>query len=173
MKVIIVLDQIQAGLGGKEKAATPFGGKKISMGSAENIEKRLKEHDGEIIATFYCGTSYFKENKAVVTRKFTKMAQKMAADVVITGPTFDYHDFAEMALTLADAYREEKVPVISAVAIEKNQELIDDYKDKLLIVKMPKKGDPGLPDSLNHLVEGCQLLSEKKETTEFKQKYCY
>lgn len=29
MKVIIILDQIQAGLGGKERADTPLGGKKL------------------------------------------------------------------------------------------------------------------------------------------------
>lgn len=43
MKVIIILDQIQAGLGGKERADTPLGGKKIAMGSSDNIEKLLEK----------------------------------------------------------------------------------------------------------------------------------
>jgi len=36
MKVIVLLDQIQAGLGGKEQASTELGGKKLAMGAAEN-----------------------------------------------------------------------------------------------------------------------------------------
>lgn len=31
MKTIIILDQIQAGLGGDERSDTPLGGKKIAM----------------------------------------------------------------------------------------------------------------------------------------------
>lgn len=174
MKVIIILDQIQAGLGGKERADTPFGGKKIAMGSAENVEKALKKVDGEIIGTFYCGTDYYQENKEVVNRKFTKMAEKMNADIVITGPTFDYHDFAQMALEIAEYIKEKsKVPVISAVAKEKNEALIESYKDKLLIVKMPKKGDPGLADSLEKLAQGCAALVEHDNIAEFKSQNCY
>ena len=55
MKTIIILDQIQAGLGGDERSDTPLGGKKIAMGSADNVEKALEAVHGEIIGTFYCG----------------------------------------------------------------------------------------------------------------------
>ncbi|MBP2057099.1 glycine reductase [Lactobacillus colini] len=173
MKVIIILDQIQAGLGGKEKSDTPLGGKKIAMGSSENIEKLLEKHDSKIIGTFYCGTDYYQDNKAVVQRKFVKMAEKMGADVVITGPSFDYHDFSQMALELAEKYEEANVPVISAIAKEKNQDLIDQYREKLLIVKMPKKGGSGLSEALDNLVTGCLLLANKRDTSQFKQDYCY
>lgn len=49
MKAIIILDQIQAGLGGKERADTPLGGKKLAMGSAENVAHALSAVDGEIM----------------------------------------------------------------------------------------------------------------------------
>lgn len=174
MKVIVILDQIQAGLGGKERADTPLGGKKIAMGSAENIEKALKKVDGQIIGTFYCGTEYYQKNKAVVNRKFTKMAEKMKADVVITGPTFDYHDFAAMAVDIAKSIKENsKIPVISAIAKEKDEDLINDNKDSLLIVKMPKKGGAGLADSLEVLAQGCELLVNNKDIQDFKKEHCY
>lgn len=174
MKIIIILDQIQAGLGGKERANTPLGGKKIAMGSSDNIESILEKENSKIIGTFYCGTQYYQENKETVQRKFAKMAEKMQADAVITGPTFDYHDFAVMAAELANYIKgATAIPVISAIAKEKNQELIDKYKDKFLIVKMPKKGDPGLSEALNNLVEGCKILVTKSDVTKFKQEYCY
>ena len=113
MKTIIILDQIQAGLGGDERSDTPLGGKKIAMGSADNVEKALEAVNGEIIGTFYCGPKYYQQNKEIVQRKFSKMAEKMEADVVIVGPTFDYHDFAEMAVEIGTAITENTtIPVI-------------------------------------------------------------
>ncbi len=47
MKAIIILDQIQAGLGGKERADTPLGGKKLAMGSAENVAHALSASTGK------------------------------------------------------------------------------------------------------------------------------
>ena len=174
MKTIIILDQIQAGLGGDERSDTPLGGKKIAMGSADNVEKALEAVNGEIIGTFYCGPKYYQQNKEIVQRKFSKMAEKMEADVVIVGPTFDYQDFAEMAVEIGTAITENtSISVIGAIAKERNQELIVKYKDKLPIVKMPKKGGTGLAESLDNLAKGCQILTNKGDIAKFKGSYCY
>lgn len=174
MKSIIILDQIQAGLGGDERSDTPLGGKKIAMGSADNVEKAMKNVNGKIIGTFYCGPQYYQQNKAIVQRKFSKMAEKMKADVVIVGPTFDYHDFAEMAVEIANAIAETtNIPVIGAIAKEKNQELIKKYKDKFPLVKMPKKGGTGLAESLDNLAKGCHLLANKEDISKFRKSCCY
>lgn len=45
MKVIIILDQIQAGLGGKERADTPYGGKKLLW----ELLKTLRNYLSKII----------------------------------------------------------------------------------------------------------------------------
>lgn len=174
MKAIIILDQTQAGLGGKERADTPLGGKKLALGSADTTAKALSKAGGEVIGTFYCGTDFYKDNSDLVQEKFTKMADKMNADVVILGPTYDYPEFSLMACELSLAFKKEsKIPTIQATAIEKNQELIDKYKADLLIVKMPKKGGTGLSDSIEHLVEGCKIISENGDLTQFKADYCY
>jgi len=174
MKVIIILDQIQSGLGGKERADTVFGGKRIAMGSADTLEKSLKKVDGEVLGTFYCGTDYYQENKDLVQSKFTKMAEKMDADVVVIGPTYDYPEFSTMGCELAQAFQEKTViPVLVATAIEKNADLIAQYKQNLTIVKVPKKGGTGLSDALKNITKGCQLASKKVDMTEFKQQYCY
>lgn len=170
MKAIIILDQIQAGLGGKERADTPFGGKKIAMGSADNVEKALKSVDGKIIGTFYCGTEYYTQHRDLVKSKFSKMAVKMDVDVVITGPTFDYPEFTKMAAEIADYIQNNsEIPVIQASAIEKNKETIDQYKEKFPIVKMPKKGGTNLPQALDNLANGCQILTKKGNLKDFKK----
>lgn len=174
MKVIVLLDQMQAGLGGKEKANTPLGGKKLAMGAADTYDKVLKKNGSKVMGTFYCGTDYYQGNKAEVQRKVTKMCEKMQADVVIAGPTYDYPEFATMACELADQLQKETaIPVVVSIAIEKNQTLIEDYQKLLTIVKMPKKGGTGLSDSIDRTIELCQLKVEQADITEFAQQYCY
>lgn len=174
MKVIIVMDQIQSGLGGKERADTPLGGQRIAMGSADNVAKALKKVKGEVIGTFYCGTDYYNANQELVQGKFARMATKMAADVVIVGPTYDYPEFAKMACEIGTAIATETaIPVIAAVALEKNAELIEAYKTKLPIVKMPKKGGTGLSGSIANLAQGCKVLTNQGDVERFKEQYCY
>lgn len=174
LKAIIILDQIQAGLGGKEKADTPYGGKRIAMGSADTVEKKLAKKDGQLLGTFYSGTRYFEHSKEVVQSKFAKMAEKMGANVVIIGPTYDYPEFSKMACELA-AYIEinTQIPVVLAVAEEKNTELLQEYKDDLTIVKMPKKGGTGLNKSIDNLVHGCEVVVENGDKAAFKSEFCY
>ncbi|MEE6724740.1 GrdB-related putative oxidoreductase [Pediococcus acidilactici] len=174
MKVIIILDQIQAGLGGKERVDTPLGGKKVALGSAETTAKALAKVDGEVIGTFYCGTDYYREHPELVQEKFTKMAVKMEADVVVIGPTYDYPEFSQMACELTTAFQKgTEIPALQATAAEKNASIIDQYKDQLLIVKMPKKGGTGLSAAIDHLAEGCALAASHEDLTTFKERHCY
>lgn len=76
MKTIIILDQIQAGLGGDERSDTPLGGKKIAMGSADNVEKALEAVHGEIIGTFYCGPNIINKIKTLYRENFQKWLKK-------------------------------------------------------------------------------------------------
>ena len=49
MEILILLDQIQAGLGGTERGDLPLGGKKMAMGSADMFEKYLENNRGDLI----------------------------------------------------------------------------------------------------------------------------
>lgn len=65
------------------------------------------------------------------------------------------------------------IPVVPMVAIEKNQALIEQYRESLTIVKMPKKGGTGLSDAIDHMVELCQLKAKNQDITDFVKQYCY
>lgn len=174
MKVIVILDQIQAGLGGKERADLPLGGKKLALGSAETLAKLLATNNDKIIGTFYCGTDYYQEHRELVQEKFAKMAKKMGADVVLVGPTYDYAEFTQMACEFAAHIQATtSLPVLVASAIEKNQETIEQYQNDLTLVKMPKKGGTGLSAALNHFISGGQLAAAHEDLTQFKHDYCY
>ena len=69
--------------------------------------------------------------------------------------------------------KDTKIPALQATALEKNAAIIEQYKDQLLIVKMPKKGGTGLSAAIDHLVEGCVLAANREDLTAFKNQYCY
>ena len=56
MKVLMIFDQTQSGLGGKESADLALGGKMMPIGSCNMFEKQLKDAGGKIVGTLYCGT---------------------------------------------------------------------------------------------------------------------
>lgn len=174
MKVIILLDQIQSGLGGKEKADTALGGKKLAMGAADTIDKTLKKQDSSVMATFFCGTEYYEQNKEEVTGKIIRMCQKMQPDILLVGPTYDYADFARMACEIGYAVETNSdIPVVAMVAKEKNSDTVAQFKDKLNIIKMPKKGGTGLADSIDHGIELCNKKVKKEDTDDFVKQYCF
>jgi len=86
MKVLMIFDQIQAGMGGKERADLPLGGKRGPIGAVPMLEPHLKKLDEEVIACLYCGDGYFKEHEEEVVKKMAAMAKKLRPDVVICGP---------------------------------------------------------------------------------------
>ena len=51
MKVLMVFDQTQAGLGGKESPDLAMGGKPMAIGSCHMLEKTLTDMGGSICAT--------------------------------------------------------------------------------------------------------------------------
>ncbi|UQS82290.1 glycine/betaine/sarcosine/D-proline family reductase selenoprotein B [Bombilactobacillus folatiphilus] len=174
IKAIIILDQIQAGLGGKEQADTPYGGKRLAMGAGEAVDQELKRTDGQLLGTFYCGTAYYQKHQAEVQKKFTKMAEKMTANLVILGPAYDYSDFSQMACELSMAFQQKtQIPTIVALAAENNAQLIAQYRQDLCLVKMPKKGGGGLNQTIKNLVAGGNKLVKQEEMTTFKADYCY
>jgi len=174
MKVIVLLDQIQAGLGGKEKADTELGGKKLAMGAADTLAKDLAKRDGSLMATFYCGTAYYQANADLVQGKITRMCEKMQPDILLVGPTYDYPDFSRMACEVGLAVQtDSKLPVVAMVAPEKNTELLSEFSTQLDIIKMPKKGGAGLSASIDQALSLCQLKVDHADISDFVSQYCY
>lgn len=173
MKIIFILDQIQAGLGGKEKGNQPLGGRYIPVGSARMFEDYLKEVDGQIIATLYCGDDYFAKDPTTCSLKLTAMVKKLEADVVICGPCFNYDKFGLMAGRVAQTIQEKlSVPVIAAMSQECSEAIMK-YKDSIDIVKMPKKGGTGLTESMKTMLKLCELKVKKEETSTLTNEHCY
>ena len=131
-KVLMILDQIQAGAGGKEKSDLPPAGKSLPLGPGVMMEPFL--NDLKIVATLYCGDEYFINNSEEVSNKMCAMVKKLNPDVVICGPSFNFENFSKMSCILAKKIKEETNIEAFAAMSEENSELINEYKNNLYIL---------------------------------------
>lgn len=173
MKVIMIFDQIQSGLGTKDDTMLPLAGKKEAIGPAVMMSQLFKEIDAHVMACLYCGNGTFLADPDEVSRKLCAMVSKLKPDVVICGPAFNYLDYAQMCAKVAcDINNNTEFKAFAAMS-EENADTIAEYKNKVRIVKTPKKGGMGLNDSLRHMCEMAKALYDGSDTAELASKICF
>lgn len=170
MKVIMILDQVQSGYGTKDDEMIPLTGVKEIIGPGVMMKPYLNEIDANIIATLYCGTGTYLENPSEVSRKFCAMVKKLKPDVVICGPALNYAEYAAMCGKVAsDIVTTTGIKALAAMSID-NSEVIEMYKNKIAIVKTPRKGEGGLRESLKNICVIAKGLVDGIEIDEIKDK---
>lgn len=173
MKIIMIFDQIQSGLGTKDDKMLPLGGKKEVIGPAIMMAPMLKKIGGNVAACLYCGNGTFLENPEEVSRKLCAMVKKLQPDIVICGPAFNFADYASMcAKVAADINKTTGIKAFAAMS-EENADTIAEYKDQIAIVKTPKKGGLGLNDSLENMCTLAKALYDGADTKELTDKICF
>lgn len=173
MKVMMIFDQTQAGLGGKESPDLPMGGKPMAIGSCGMFQRFMDQNDGKVIATLWCGDGTFKEDPEKNAKKFAAMAKKFQPDVVICGPCFNYAGYGLMAAKTAMTINELVGIPAFAIMSKECEQAIEEYKDKVTILKMPKKGGTGLNEALSEMCQFAKMLVDKADTTAFKAEHAY
>lgn len=173
MRIIMIYDQIQSGAGIKDEHDVPLGAKKEVIGPAVMMEQSLKKIGGKVIACLYCGDGTYAANPDEVSRKLCAMVNKLKADVVMCGPCLNYLGYGKMAARVAnDINNTTEAKAFAAMSVE-NEETIAEYKDKVHIIKTPKKGGFGLNESLDAMCELAKAMHEGDDCSEIVSKYCF
>ncbi len=173
IKIVVIYDQIQAGLGTKTDTMIPLGAKNVPIGPSIMMERFFKEYDEKIMACFFCGTGTYYENKQEISRKICNKVEMIKPDVVLCGPAFDYKDYAKMCAELSYEINDRtSVPAFASMAKE-NEEVIAAFKEKVNIVRCPKKGEAELNKSLKNICSMAKILAEKSETKEQYRDYIF
>lgn len=173
MRIIMIYDQIQSGAGIKDDHDVPLGAKKEVIGPAVMMEQSLKKIGGKVIACLYCGDGTYAANPDEVSRKLCAMVNKLKADVVMCGPCLNYLGYGKMAARVAnDINNTTEAKAFAAMSVE-NEETISEYKDKVHIIKTPKKGGFGLNESLDAMCELAKAMHEGDDCSEIVSKYCF
>ena len=143
MRIILFFDQIQSGTGGKEGSYVELAVEKGGVASYMMFEEYIKEIGGTVLATTYCSDSYFEKNEETVLTKMEGLINKVKADILLCGPCFNYHGYAKMSAILAD--------------------YIQKFKDRIVMIKMPKKGGVGLRESLKNMAKVIEIVYNKED----------
>ena len=173
MKIVMIYDEIQSGMGTKDDKMLPLGGKKEAIGPAVMMQSFLKEIDGKVIATLYCGNGTYLDDPDLVVKKLTMMVKKLNPDIVMCGPAFNFKDYALMAAHTAKSISTETdIKAFAAMSVE-NDSVIEKYKDQVHIVKTPAKGEAGLNDALRNMCLMAEHLVNDTVTEELTKEICY
>lgn len=101
------------------------------------------------------------------------MVNKLQPDVVMCGPAFNFADYAAMSARVAvDINATTKARAFAAMS-EENADTIAAYKDKVAIVKTPKKGGLGLNDSLKNMCRMARALADGADIESLKKETCF
>ena len=173
MKMIMIYDQIQAGLGAKDDKMLPLGATRDVVGPAVMMEQYLKQVDAHVIATLYCGNGTYMADPDVVARKLVGMTKKLGADVVVCGPAFNYAEYAEMCGRVAADIDAAGFAHAIAAMSEENAETIERYRGRTHIVRTPKKGGVGLNESLKNICLLAKGLVDGTDVSDLEAKACF
>ncbi len=88
IKIVHVVNQFFAGLGGEEKAGLPVGAVAGSAGAARGLEQKLGG-EGEIVGTVYFGDNYFHEHKDEAMKAILDALRAAEPAVLVAGPAFN------------------------------------------------------------------------------------
>ena len=88
IKIVHVVNQFFAGLGGEEKAGLPVGVIEGSAGAARGLEPKLGD-EGKIACTVYVGDNYFHEHKEEALKAILDAVRAAEPDVLVAGPAFN------------------------------------------------------------------------------------
>ncbi|MGZ8531019.1 MAG: glycine/betaine/sarcosine/D-proline family reductase selenoprotein B, partial [Candidatus Binatia bacterium] len=85
IRVVHILNQFFAGIGGEEKADMAVAVADGAAGAARALQSLLAER-GQVVATIYFGDNYFHEHKDDALAAITAELEKHKPDVVVAGP---------------------------------------------------------------------------------------
>jgi len=130
------------------------------VGPAVMMQPFLKEINAHVMACLCCGNGTYLADPAEVSRKLCAMVKKLQPDVVICGPAFNYADYAAMCAEVAKEILQTTGVKAFAAMSQENAQVIEDYKEQIMIVKTPKKGGMGLNDSLKNICRVAKAMAE-------------
>ena len=132
IKVVHYINQFYAGKGGEEMANLPPEKVKGFVGPGMAFNAAFKG-EAEIVATVFCGDSYFNENKEAIDTVIA-MIKEEQPDIVICGPAFNAGRYGVACGTVASEVKAQLgIPTLTGMYDENPG--VDMFKSKTIIMK--------------------------------------
>jgi glycine reductase len=132
IKVVHYINQFYAGKGGEEMANIPPEKVKGFVGPGMAFNAAF-QGEAEIVATVFCGDSYFNENKEAVDTVIALIKEE-DPDIVICGPAFNAGRYGVACGTVASEVKAQLgIPTLTGMYDENPG--VDMFKSKTIIMK--------------------------------------
>ena len=114
-KIVHVVNQFFAGLGGEEKAGLPVGVIEGSAGAARALEIKLGA-EAKIACTIYVGDNYFHKHKDDAIKAILNAVRAAAPDVLVAGPAFNSGRYGLSCVEICNAVASGlEIPCVTAM----------------------------------------------------------
>ncbi len=115
IKIVHVVNQFFAGLGGEEKAGVEVGVIEGSAGAARALENKLGAA-AQISSTVYVGDNYFHEHKEEALKAILDAVRDLAPGVVVAGPAFNSGRYGMSCVEICNAIANAlEIPCVTAM----------------------------------------------------------
>jgi betaine reductase len=115
IKVVHIVNQFFAGLGGEEKAGLPAAVIDGSAGAARALEPKLGA-DAKVVCTIYVGDNFFHEHRDEAVKAILDAVRAAAPQVLVAGPAFNSGRYGMTCVEACDAVANElAIPCVTAM----------------------------------------------------------
>ena len=115
VKLIHVLNQFFAGVGGEDKADIPIGLKEEPIGAARGLQQQVGHH-AQVIATLFFGDNYFHQYSSRTLAAALQEVRRLGPQVVVAGPAFGAGRYGLACVELCQTFAETlSVPCVTAM----------------------------------------------------------
>jgi len=115
IKIVHVVNQFFAGLGGEEKAGLPVGVIEGSAGAARALEIKLGA-EAKIVSTIYVGDNYFHEHKDDAVRAMLEAVRAVEPQILVAGPAFNSGRYGMTCVEVCNSIANElAIPCVTAM----------------------------------------------------------
>jgi glycine reductase len=127
IRVIHIVNQFFAGIGGEEKAGVGVGVTGGAAGAARGLESQLAGR-GQVNATIHFGDNYFHEHKADALAAILAGVKQHDADVVVAGPAFNAGRYGLACVEICLAVSEQ-LGIACVTGMEPENPAVSLYRD--------------------------------------------
>jgi glycine reductase len=127
VKIVHLLNQFFAGLGGEDKADLPVGIIEGVAGASRALQAKLRD-DAQLTQTIYVGDNYFHEHRNEAVTAIVAAVQSADADVLIAGPAFNSGRYGMACVETCNAVAH-ALAIPCVTAIHEENPGIDAYRE--------------------------------------------
>src|SRR4030095_4049324 len=127
IRIVHIVNQFFAGIGGGDKADVPAGVSERTVGSARVLQSQLGDR-GKVVATIYFGDNYFHEHKDEAVKAILAGLDTHRTDVIVAGPAFNAGRYGRACVEICQIVSE-RLGLRCITGMETENPAVELYRD--------------------------------------------